>query len=526
MKYILKKFSKNKFKDKFRDKFIDKFRDKYFIFFFCFFLSFVILFFTSKNSFLYPFNNWVDENAFYTVGISWRHGILPYRDLFEQKGPFLYFVFMLSSFVMPYSFLPIFLLEVACYTWFLYLSGKVINLFLEKEYLYFILPLLASLIAGSIFFSGGGSAEEFCLPIITKMLYDLLLYFTSREIRKRDIVVDGFLAGVMAMVKFTFLGFPFAFMMCIFFDFLFSKKYFQSFFSCFLFLLGMSVPILGFCLYFYFHHGLDVFINTYFLFNIFGYTKKVPLLLKMKMIFLTFYQKLTTNVIVFHLLDLGMIYFLIHVPLSKKGKKSLILFFILGSLGVYYGAKKFYYYFLIIMPFCLVGFISLFFAFRKIVNFKEKKVRIYTSLLVISLSMVFTFTSPNLEYAKNKKEDLVQYKFAKIIQEGGGKTLLNYGFLDGGFYFASQILPNTKYFEKQNAFIPGMKERLDEEIRKQKYDYIVLRRGIHMKEINPNILNHYELVSSKRVQEREFSYTYLLYHKSTYSEKIDRKEKS
>ena len=98
--------------------------------------------------------------------------------------------------------------------------------------------------------------------------------------------------------------------------------------------------------------------------------------------------------------------------------------------------------------------------------------------------------------------------------------------MDGGFYFASQILPNTKYFEKQNAFIPGMKERLDEEIREQKFDYIVLRRGIHMKEINPNILNHYELVSSKRVQEREFSYTYLLYHKSTYSEKIDRKEKS
>ena len=45
-----------------------------------------------------------------------------------------------------------------------------------------------------------------------------------------------------------------------------------------------------------------------------------------------------------------------------------------------------------------------------------------------------------------------------------------------------------------------------------------------MKEINPNILNHYELVSSKRVQEREFSYTYLLYHKRNYSEKIIERE--
>ena len=489
------------------------YHSKYFLLLFCLILSFVILFFTSKNSPLYPFNNWVDENAFYTVGISWRHGILPYRDLFEQKGPLLYFIFMLSSLVMPYSFLPIFLLEVACYTGFLYFSGKIIALFLEKEYLYFILPLLASLIAGSIFFSSGGSAEEFCLPIMTKMLYDLLLYFTSGNIRKRDIVVDGFFAGVMAMIKFTFLGFPFAFMMCLFFDFLFSKKYFQSFFSCFLFLVGMSIPILLFFLYFYLHHGLHEFVNTYFLFNIFGYTKKFPFLLKIKMIFLTFYQKLTTNFIVFHLLDLGMIYFLIHVPLSKKGKIALILFFALGSFGIYYGAKNFYYYFLIIMPFCLIGFISLFFLLREKVNFKEKKVRVYTSLVVISLSMVFTFTSPNLEYAKNKREDLVQYQFAKIMKESGGKTLLNYGFLDGGFYFASQILPNTKYFEKQNAKVPGMKECLEKEIREQKYDYIVLRRGIHPIKINPNILNHYELVSSKKVQEREFSYTYLLYHK-------------
>ena len=392
MKYILKKFSKNKFKDKFRDKF----KEKYFFFLFCFFLSFVILFFCSKNSPFYPFNNWVDENAFYTVGISWRHGILPYLDLFEQKGPLLYFIFMLSSWILPYSFLPIFLLEVVCYTWFLYFSGKVITLFLEKKCVYFILPLFASLIAGSIFFSSGGSAEEFCLPILMKMLYDLLYYFVKGSIRKKTLFWDGFFAGVMAMIKFTFLGFPFAFMMCLFFGFLFSREYFKSLFSCFLFLLGMSIPILLFFLYFYLHHGLHELVNTYFLFNIFGYTKKFPFLLKIKMIFLTFYQKLTTNIIVFHLLDLGMIYFLIHIPLSKRGKIALILFFTLGSFGIYYGAKNFYYYFLMILPFCLIGFISLFFLLREKVNFKEKKVWVYTSLLVIFISVVFTFTSPNL----------------------------------------------------------------------------------------------------------------------------------
>ena len=38
-------------------------------------------------------NNWVDENAFFTVGKAWGHGLIPYRDMFEQKGPVLFLIF-------------------------------------------------------------------------------------------------------------------------------------------------------------------------------------------------------------------------------------------------------------------------------------------------------------------------------------------------------------------------------------------------------------------------------------------------
>ena len=41
---------------------------------------------------------------------------------------------------------------------------------------------------------------------------------------------------------------------------------------------------------------------------------------------------------------------------------------------------------------------------------------------------------------------------------------------DGGFYMAADILPNTKYFEMQNAIVPNMDETLDKEIRNQKFD--------------------------------------------------------
>ena len=43
-------------------------RNNVLIVIYCAIISFVILMLTSKNSFLYPFNDWVDANAFLTVG--------------------------------------------------------------------------------------------------------------------------------------------------------------------------------------------------------------------------------------------------------------------------------------------------------------------------------------------------------------------------------------------------------------------------------------------------------------------------
>ena len=45
---------------------------------------------------LYPFNPWDDANCFFTVGRGIIHGLVPYRDLYEQKGPLLY-LFSLCS---------------------------------------------------------------------------------------------------------------------------------------------------------------------------------------------------------------------------------------------------------------------------------------------------------------------------------------------------------------------------------------------------------------------------------------------
>ena len=77
----------------------------------------------SLSSPLYPFNDWVDANCFFTVGKSMLYGIVPYRDLYEQKGPLLYALYALCYPISHRTFLGGWLLEVAAAWAFLSLAG-------------------------------------------------------------------------------------------------------------------------------------------------------------------------------------------------------------------------------------------------------------------------------------------------------------------------------------------------------------------------------------------------------------------
>ena len=53
----------------------------------------------SKSSPLYAMNDWVDVHCFFTMGRGILDGQVPYMDLYEQKGPVLYFLFALAALI-------------------------------------------------------------------------------------------------------------------------------------------------------------------------------------------------------------------------------------------------------------------------------------------------------------------------------------------------------------------------------------------------------------------------------------------
>ena len=84
---------------------------------YCALLSLLFLAVCSQSSFLYPLNDWYDANDFLTMGKGILHGLVPYRDLYEQKGPLLYGLHALAALVDSNGFFGVYLLEILNLTW-------------------------------------------------------------------------------------------------------------------------------------------------------------------------------------------------------------------------------------------------------------------------------------------------------------------------------------------------------------------------------------------------------------------------
>ena len=134
--------------------------------------SIVTLTVVSTCSPIYPFNPGDDINVFFTVGRCIKHGMIPYRDVFDHKGPILYFIYFLASLISEKSFTGVWIIECLVAATFAVFSWKTVKLFVtpSKVSLLFM-PVLLGLIYTSGMVDFGGVTEELCFPLITVMMY-------------------------------------------------------------------------------------------------------------------------------------------------------------------------------------------------------------------------------------------------------------------------------------------------------------------------------------------------------------------
>lgn len=71
-------------------------------------------------------------------------------------------------------------------------------------------------------------------------------------------------------------------------------------------------------------------------------------------------------------------------------------------------------------------------------------------MMAATATIVCVATNANLPFLMTPREELPQFAFARVMESKEEPTLLNYGFLDGGFYTAAGLLPATRYFTGLN----------------------------------------------------------------------------
>lgn len=220
---------------------------------FLFIISFLVIFLFSIGTSPFYGNYYTgDSSIFITIGKAMKEGKIVYKEIFDHKGPILFFIQMIGQYICEGRF-GIFLLEI--------LSLFISNIFLYKTISLFttnkkaLLSILVSMIFMSYFIETGNYSEEYSLPFLSVCLYLALKWLKNENKFSKKIYLYSFIYGICFAI-IAFIRLNNAAMICglalAITIILIKEKKFKILFGCACsIILGIIVVSLPILLYFY-----------------------------------------------------------------------------------------------------------------------------------------------------------------------------------------------------------------------------------------------------------------------------------
>lgn len=478
--------------------------------------SFGILFFCTASSPRYATNPWNDANAFLTMGRAMANGLTIYKDIFEQKGPLLYLLHAVASLISNSSFFGVYIIQSLFLSVTAFAAYKIASLYVGTAWSIISAVLTCSVTVNSGGYYYGDSAEEFCLPFLMISIYFFCKYFKNtekNELGKSVFLLVGFFAGCVAMIKFTVIGFWFAWAAYIsLYTWIAKKNLKKAFVNATIFLGGMALAAVPWIIYFAVKGALYDFLNTYFVLNATAYPKAEGLGIISRILepLHSLGENLVISPVLFILGFLGILLFAAtNIFTEKKFFSRISVPFVccLGLYIIYFGIRYYNYYFVPMSAFTVFSFIAVSHLLGKITKSKSQLISVILCIVIIPSNVIASqYCNLSSKYAPRKGEETVQAKAAEYISSHNpnGKVL-NYGSLDSGIYLAVKQVPQFKHFEQQNLLYDKYPENIDEQnryISDGSADYVVIaaKSGVALSDIygkNIALKNSYSLVFSQ-----------------------------
>lgn len=228
-------------------------------------LSFVssvlfLLFYSTATS---PLTSYYGEDsAFYAmVGAAMKHGMLPYRDFYEMKGPYMFWIEYFGQLISEGRF-GTFCIQTINMTLTIGIILCIVNLLLKKmtikkiqRVVIYICSVLFSLLIISFTFEGGNLTEEFSYPVMVLCLYLCLKYFDDQDcspVSDHSLKIGfiyGMAFGFFAFVRIINAAFLGAVLLTIVI-YLISKKNWKNILqNAVVFIAGVIVAMLPACIW-------------------------------------------------------------------------------------------------------------------------------------------------------------------------------------------------------------------------------------------------------------------------------------
>ena len=455
-----------------------------------------------------------DSTLLYIIGKGIKYGFVPYKDLIDHKGVYIFLVNYLGALLSEYKHIGIFIVQLIISYFNIIVVYRIASLFTSNRKVSFLSALSVFILQNTYYFCYGAmKCEGLLSPFIYLTVYLFLKHLLScksdqsnKEYSKKDIFISGMCAGIVLFTKVNLLIY-FAPIIIVLIIKSINKPIaiLKYFLYGALGLIAGSAPAIIYCLY---NNCLREMI--YYSFNI-NYLYSSALYFKyntiIEAIYGTFYE--FKEIIVLSLASIVIVY---------NAKNEILFYYILfvasSILTVFVALRPYSYYANTLAINTLPIFIfiySLIFDrfFSKIVDHKK----MFTSIAKIVILILMTIMSYNMSWlttkASNYREYIVTKHMASLVKDeerhGNDKSTLVVGAAIQ-IYNELNSFPNVRFFGTPyiaKELYSEPYEEILESIKKRENAWIVLSFTPYMiksgfsDEVRSALKDHYRLVGDE-----------------------------
>lgn len=449
-----------------------------------------------------------ESHCFFSVGKAILNGQVLYRDILEQKGLLIYVLQIPAYLISHTNFIGVWIIQMLLMTITAILIYKIaINVDLTPSFAFLSVVLFAVIIFTSNALSSSQTVELYVLPGFTFSVYTSCKFLTKKEdIPFRYIFLNGLIAGIILWMKYSLLGFYFAWAAVICIRLLLNNKPKKAFKSGALFILGMISISIPCVLYFAANKSIPDLINYYFLNNIQEYGEKINFADIINSYSWTFFHQFDINKVLF-LCILASLLLTVISKISLTLKLQYIFCIVLQFCTVYLHGAMMSYYFFAFSIFLIPGIIITLYLFQKTVTTRVHFKKTISILCMVATTVTVSLTSLCVAFYNRPRparflestDGLAQYEFAKYMnQKTESPTLLDFNELDGGFYTFADIIPSTWAYCKLNWQNPQMDADLLNTVSEKKVEFVIVRLpgdvNIESQNMPVELMNNYAVV--------------------------------